>query len=91
MSNANKSRSEILHKIELIAANVLGSPDLILSEQTRADEVQGWDSLSHVQIIVGVEQEFGIRMNSTEISQLENTGSLVDLVQARNAGYDGHG
>ena len=73
-----------MRKIEAIAADVLGSSDLVLSESTRANEIAGWDSLTHVQIIVGVEQAFGIRMNSTEISQLENTGSLVDLVQRRS-------
>jgi len=84
MSSSNDFRSEILRKIEAIAADVLGSSDLVLSESTRANEIAGWDSLTHVQIIVGVEQAFGIRMNSTEISQLENTGSLVDLVQRRS-------
>jgi len=71
----DENRSENSRKVEAIAADVLGTDDLALSEQTRASEVPGWDSLTHVQIIVGVEQEFGIRMNSTEISQLENTGS----------------
>ena len=84
MSSSNNIRGDILRKIEAIAADVLGSSDLVLSESTRANEIAGWDSLTHVQIIVGVEQAFGIRMNSTEISQLENTGSLVDLVQRRS-------
>jgi acyl carrier protein len=81
MSDALNGRAEILETINRVAADVLGSSALELSEETTARDVSGWDSLSHVQIVVGVENAFGVRFNSTEIAQLENTGSLVDLVQ----------
>jgi acyl carrier protein len=79
------SRAEILERVQSIASNVLGLPDLQLSEEMTARDVPGWDSLTHVQIIIGVEQAFGIRMTSTEVAQLENAGSLVDVVQQHQA------
>jgi len=81
MNDAGDSRAEILERINRVVVDILGSPDLALSEETTAGEVSGWDSLSHVQILLGVEDAFGIRLNATEIAQMENTGSLIDLVQ----------
>ena len=85
MSEEPTSRSEILGRVQSIASDILNLPGLELAEDTTAQDVPGWDSLTHVQIIVGVEQAFGIRMTSTEVAQLENTGSLVDVIQARRA------
>jgi acyl carrier protein len=77
-------RAEVLSRIEGIAGEILASPNLKLEERTTARDVPGWDSLTHVQIVIGVEREFGIRLTSTEVSQLENAGSLVDIVLARH-------
>jgi acyl carrier protein len=81
MLDGADGRAEILGKIQAIASSILGLPDLNLKEESTARDVPGWDSLTHVQIIIGVEQAFGIRMNATEVAQLENAGSLVDVVQ----------
>lgn len=79
------TRSLILSRIQFIASDILNQSDLALTESTTASDVTGWDSLTHVQIVIGVEAAFGIRMTSTEVSQLENVGSLVDIVEARQA------
>lgn len=78
-------RKDILLKIQAVAADILGLPDLDLREEMTARDVPGWDSLTHVQIIIGVEQAFGIRMSATEVALLENAGSLVDVVQKHQA------
>ena len=82
------SRSMILSRIHVIASGILKASTLILTEATMASDVPGWDSLTHVQIVVGVESEFGIRMTSTEVARLENVGSLIDLVEAHQAKVD---
>jgi acyl carrier protein len=56
---------------------------LVIDEKTRALDVSGWDSLTHVQIIVGVEKKFGLRLKASEVAQLEHVGSLIDFVIAR--------
>lgn len=81
MDDAGESRADILRRINRVVVDILGSPDLALTEETTAGDISGWDSLSHVQILLGVENAFGIRLNATEIAQMENTGSLIDLVQ----------
>lgn len=79
------SRADILERVQSIASSILGLPGLDLREEMTARDVPGWDSLTHVQIIIGVEQAFGIRMTATEVAQLENAGSLVDVVQHHQA------
>lgn len=85
MSN-EEARTEVLMRIQHIAGEILGAPSLVLDEHMTARDVPGWDSLTHVQIIIGVEREFGVRLTSTEVAQLENAGSLVDIVLARRTG-----
>ena len=91
MNREPAARAEILYTINGIAADILGCPDLQLREDTTARDVNGWDSLSHVQIVVAVENAFGVRFNVTEISQLENAGSLIDLIERRISGNGGRG
>lgn len=85
MSAQPEDRSEILARVQTIASDILNLPGLQLTEETTARDVPGWDSLTHVQIIIGVEQAFGIRMSATEVAQLENAGSLVDVIQRHEA------
>jgi len=80
-----EDRATILAKVSEVAAGVLDHPGLALEEGTSARDVAGWDSLSHVQIVIGVERAFGIRMTATEVAQLTNAGSLVDAVLAHRS------
>lgn len=83
------SRADILERVQSIASGILGLPGLQLTEASTARDVPGWDSLTHVQIIIGVEHAFGIRMSATEVAQLENAGSLVEVVQQHQAKASG--
>lgn len=83
------SRSMICSRIQSVASGILNDPNLVFSEGTTAGDIPGWDSLTHVQIVVGVETAFGIRMTSTEVAQLENVGSMIDLVEAHQAKSSG--
>ena len=59
--------------------------DFTLAEATNANQVPGWDSLSHVKIICAVEKEFGIRFKSLEVVRLSNVGQLQELVDKKIA------
>lgn len=76
-------REEVLGRISQIAGEVLAQPDLVLRPEMSARDVPGWDSLSHVQIVIGVERAFGIRLSAMEVAQLENAGDLADTVLAK--------
>ncbi|QDZ08073.1 acyl carrier protein [Sphingomonas panacisoli] len=81
-----QSRAAILETIQGIVESVLGVPGVAMTEDTTAQDVDGWDSLTHVQIIVAIEQHYNIRFSFSEVAQLENAGSLIDAVLRHTGG-----
>ena len=58
-------RTEIFKKLDEIFNDVLDPDDEItLNENSCADDIDEWDSLSHIQLVVAIEKEFGIRVSS---------------------------
>ena len=74
--------SEILERITEIASEELEDDNLVLTMQTIATDVPGWDSLAHVRIVVAVERAYRTRFETGQITSLKNVGDLVRLVQA---------
>ena len=83
MIDNDKLHTNVLNKVQEIIRQVVDDPELVITRSTRADNVKGWDSLTNVQIIVAAEKLFRVRFNSSELSQLENVGSLLDIILAR--------
>ena len=79
------NRDDVLLRIQNVLRQILVQPDLTVTPDTTAAQVDGWDSLAHVSIILGVEKAFAIRLKAAEIAQLNDVGSLIDLVQRRAA------
>lgn len=67
-------------RIETIARKVFQIPDLTLSDETTASDVEKWDSLTHITFIVEVEKSFSIKFRNAEIARLKNIGDLKRLV-----------
>ena len=59
---------------------VFDDPNLELKRSTSANEVEGWDSLTYINLIVAIESEFRIRFTTAEITALQNVGELADLI-----------
>lgn len=77
------SSDEIYSQVREIIADVLDQPDLKIDATTKADDVDGWDSFNHINIVVAVEAHFGIKINTAEIEELRNVGELVDLIERK--------
>ena len=76
-------RNEILKRVEEIFREELEQEDLVLSDETTADDVDGWDSLSHVQLVAAMEEAFGIEFKSREILSWDNVGDLIDSIKKK--------
>ena len=76
-------RREIFKKVNEIFCDELDNEDIVLNDDTTADDVEEWDSLSHVQLIVAIEKAFGIKFTSNEILSWSNVGQLVDSIENR--------
>jgi acyl carrier protein len=75
----------ILHRLTEILRDVLNEDDLVLTPETTADDVPGWDSMTHVNIIVEVERRFRIKFYTAEIDELQSVGDFVDLIARKKA------
>ena len=79
------NREAIIKTIADNLADVLDEDSVSLAEDTTADDVEGWDSLAHVKLIIALEKAMGVRFESSEITSPENIGALVDLIQSKLA------
>jgi acyl carrier protein len=73
-------------KLTDIFRNQFQDNQLTIGPETTADDVEGWDSLAHVQLLVAVEKAFGIRFNTGEVASLANVGEMVELIVLRTVG-----
>lgn len=67
-------------KIFNIIATIMGVERSMLSEQTTAKDVIGWDSLKHMRMIMALEREFGIKFKPAQIVEMENVGVIIKAV-----------
>jgi acyl carrier protein len=77
---------QILVRLTDVFRDVFDRYDLVLTQSTTADQVNGWDSLMNVRIFVATEMEFGMRFDTAEISSLRNVGDLIRLISAKSRG-----
>ena len=63
-----------------IFRDVFDDDDLVIERDTKAQDVDGWDSLAHIRLIVSIEKALGLRFSAAEISGLENVGEMANLI-----------
>jgi acyl carrier protein len=68
---------EILNALTRILRGVLLDDSIVLSMQTRRDDVPNWDSFNYINFIVAVEIEFGVKFKVADIESFENVGAIV--------------
>jgi acyl carrier protein len=76
-------RKDILAQVQDVFREELEVDDLVLTDETTADDVEEWDSLSHVQLVVALEKSFGIKFTSREILSWDNVGDLIDCIEKK--------
>ena len=77
------SREEGAERLSEIMRDVFDVDDLEYRDSLKADDVEGWDSLSHVRFLIAVEKEFGFRFTSSEIDGFKNVGEVLDVIVRR--------
>lgn len=75
--------SKLLPRVEEIFKDLFDEPSLTLTRETTADDVEAWDSLSHVNLVSQIESEFDVRFALGEIQSLTNVGDMLDLLQEK--------
>jgi len=76
-------KSEILQEMQDIFIDVLDNTEIKLVESIMASDIEEWDSLSHIQLIVAIEKHFKIKLSAIEIMECENVGDMVDCIKRK--------
>lgn len=79
------NKSDILAKVRDCIAGTLDQPDLTVTMRTTAEDVRGWDSFNHVNIVLALEAEFGISFHTAEVEELRSVGEIVKLIDEKLA------
>ncbi len=74
---------EIYSRLLDVFKDVFDEDSIKLTPEISAKDVDGWDSLAHIRLILTVQKEFKIKFSTSEIGKLENVGNLVALIKTR--------
>jgi acyl carrier protein len=76
-------RNSILKKVNEIFIDVLDDEDVVVCEDTTANDVDGWDSLTHIRLVVEIEKNFKIKFTSKEIQSWKNVAEMLDCIETK--------
>jgi acyl carrier protein len=74
---------QIYQRLTEIFQDVFDDDSIEVTPKLSADDVDGWDSLTHIRLILTIEKAFKIKFSTSEIVKLENVGEMVALIQGK--------
>ena len=77
------NKEEILKIVNEIFVDVLDNPNVVIDLNTTANDVEDWDSLNHIQLVVAIEKRFNVRFRSNEIRNWENVNEMIESILAK--------
>ena len=77
------TKSEIYTKLTEVFRDVFDDEDIVPNAETTAADVDDWDSLAHIRLILTVEKAFGIKFAASDVAGMKNVGELVHLIESR--------
>lgn len=73
----------VYEKLNEVFQDIFDDDSIIVSENTTADDIEDWDSLEHINLVVAVEKCFGIKFTMGEVTGMKNVGEMVDIILER--------
>ncbi len=77
------SHGEVLARLTTVFRNTFDDDTIEISDVTTAADIEEWDSLAHITLILGVEREFGIKFKAAEVGGFTNVGEMIGLIMQR--------
>jgi acyl carrier protein len=71
---------ELRPLVSRVYAEIFNAPGIVATDELTAQDVDGWDSVSHIDMICGVEDALGVTFSTAEIAGLQNTGELLAVI-----------
>lgn len=79
------TKEQILADVQDIFRDVFDEEDLVIKDETNADDIEDWDSLAQVRLTVAIEKKFGIKFDFGELTALHNVGEMLELIGKKMA------
>ena len=77
------TREAIFEKLNEIFRDYFDDESICLKDETTADDIEDWDSLEHINLIVTIEKEFGMKLSMGEVTTMKNVGAMADIIADR--------
>lgn len=77
------SREEVFERLNRIFRDIFDDEDIEVGEETTSDDIEDWDSLEHINLVVEIENEFGMKFTMGEVHEMKNVGEMVDIIIER--------
>ena len=74
------TREEVYETLNGVFQDVFDDESITVNDETTSDDIDGWDSLEHINLIAAVEQEFGVKFNMGPVVSMKNVGEMVDII-----------
>lgn len=77
------TREEVFEKLQEVFHDVFDDDSITVTDVTTAADIEDWDSLEHINLIVAVEKAFSMKFTMGEVNTMENVGEMVDIILSR--------
>ena len=77
------TREQVYAELNEVFQDVFDDESITVSDETTADDIEDWDSLEHINLVVAVEKQFGIKFTMGEVNGMKNVGAMVDIIVER--------
>ena len=78
-------KEEIYERLNNVFRDIFDDETIVVTAETTSKDIEDWDSLEHINLVVAVEQEFGIKFNMNEVTTMKNVGEMVDIIISRTS------
>lgn len=76
-------RNEMLIALLEVMKEVFKKSDMNISETTELKDIDGWDSLLHMQLLVSIEKKFGIKFKLSELDRLTSVSEILNIIESK--------
>lgn len=77
------TREAVYEKLNAVFQDVFDDESITVNDETTAKDIEDWDSLEHINLIVAVEKCFKVKFNMGEVNTMKNVGAMVDIILER--------
>ncbi len=79
------TREEVFEEITKVFREEFDDPSLVIVDETDSGDIEDWDSLAHVELVMTMEKVFNMKFNIKEVGKLKNVGEMADLILRKQA------